>query len=151
MLGRIGTNFAAAQDAYLRSLLKKRTGLRWTQALINKLWDTAWDMWQFRNGIKHNTITPQIQRELNEVGDLLRQQLIIGTTGVRPRDAYLINSIDRTLTKPLYVQQRCLDCIKLARTEYALAQATVHPQLVAQQMMFRNFFAGARGQDTNTG
>jgi hypothetical protein len=28
-------------------------GKRWAIALIQKLWDTAWDLWEQRNGILH--------------------------------------------------------------------------------------------------
>jgi len=30
-----------------------RTGLRWAMAILQKLWNTAWDMWEHRNGILH--------------------------------------------------------------------------------------------------
>ena len=57
ILGRVGRSFAETQHEHLQSIFKKRTGLRWVQALINKLWDVSWDMWAHRNGIKHNTVT----------------------------------------------------------------------------------------------
>jgi hypothetical protein len=32
----------------------RRTGLRWLTALIQKLWDVAWDMWDHRNRVLHD-------------------------------------------------------------------------------------------------
>jgi hypothetical protein len=33
----------------------RRSGLRWLTALIQKLWDIAWDMWDNRNRVLHDT------------------------------------------------------------------------------------------------
>ena len=41
-------------------MIKK--GLRWTSALIHKLWEVSWDMWVLRNDLVHHDI---------EVRDLL--------------------------------------------------------------------------------
>jgi hypothetical protein len=40
-----------------------RTGKRWTVALITKLWDIAWDLWEHRNGILHNKQNLVSERE----------------------------------------------------------------------------------------
>jgi hypothetical protein len=54
-------------------------------------------MWEHRNGIKNNTITPQKRRELDEIGLLLKEQQMIGITGIRQKDAHYIHMIDNTL------------------------------------------------------
>jgi hypothetical protein len=139
-LGRIAINFAETQEAYLRSLQKRRTGLRWTQALINKMWAVSWDLWEYRNGIKHNSITPQVQREMDEVGTLLRAQQSTGSEGLRQKDHHLINTIATALQQPLDRQKRLLGTIIFAREAGAAVAATIDPQLVAQQQLLRNFF-----------
>ncbi len=139
-LGRLSKSFAEMQDTYLKSLNKQQTGLRWTQALIQKLWDIAWDLWEFRNQIKNNTITPQHQWALKKVGLLLKHEQTLGITGLRRKDIHLINTIDSTLLKPLAIQQRRLDTIKLARMAGLAFTTTQDAALIAQQTRFRRFF-----------
>jgi hypothetical protein len=50
---------------------RRRTGLRWLTALIQKLWDVAWDMWDHRNRVLHDQenwshATLQIQQITDE-------------------------------------------------------------------------------------
>jgi hypothetical protein len=41
--------WSEVQHRYYEFLDSRRTGLRWLTALIQKLWDVAWDMWDHRN------------------------------------------------------------------------------------------------------
>jgi hypothetical protein len=48
------------QQQYYDLARSRRTGKRWAIALIEKMWDIAWDLWEHRNVILHeqdNTIT----------------------------------------------------------------------------------------------
>jgi hypothetical protein len=45
---------AGVQHRYYEFLDSRRTGLRWLTALIQKLWDVAWDMWDHRNRVLHD-------------------------------------------------------------------------------------------------
>ena len=42
------------QQSYYEWLGLRKTGLRWLSALVQKLWDVAWDQWNHRNGILHD-------------------------------------------------------------------------------------------------
>jgi hypothetical protein len=42
-----------AQALYYRAIGSQRSGLRWTVAVVKKLWDVAWDLWEQRNGFLH--------------------------------------------------------------------------------------------------
>jgi hypothetical protein len=57
LLGRLSKKWTDAQQKYLKSIDKRNTGKRWTIAIISKLWDIAWDMWEHRNHITHNSPT----------------------------------------------------------------------------------------------
>ena len=46
--------WAHLQQLHFESFGWKRTGKRWLAALIKKLWNVSWDMWEHRNGILHN-------------------------------------------------------------------------------------------------
>mgnify|MGYP003460263465 FL=1 len=43
-----------SQQQYYEFLRSRKTGLRWLSALIRKLWQVAWDMWEHRNGVLHH-------------------------------------------------------------------------------------------------
>jgi hypothetical protein len=53
--GRPALGWSLLQDRYLQKINSRRSGLRWLIALIQKLWDIAWDMWDNRNKVLHDT------------------------------------------------------------------------------------------------
>lgn len=61
--GIIGMHWGKQQQIYFQSINSRRSGLRWTIALIKKLWNIAWDLWSHRNGIEHaRDLTIEIQQ-----------------------------------------------------------------------------------------
>jgi hypothetical protein len=52
--GRWVTQWAVAQADFYRKRNIKRTGRRWLANLISQLFKTAWDLWEYRNGIVHH-------------------------------------------------------------------------------------------------
>ena len=54
MDGSLAQGWQSSQQRYYEYIRSKKTGLRWTSALIRKLWQIAWDMWEHRNGILHD-------------------------------------------------------------------------------------------------
>jgi len=55
--------------------ISRKTGKRWLTALIQKMWKVAWDLWEHRNGVRHeqeNFITEVKQAEQDhELNSLL--------------------------------------------------------------------------------
>jgi hypothetical protein len=51
--GRPALGWSGVQQRYYEWLGGRRSGLRWLTALIQKLWDIAWDMWDNRNRVLH--------------------------------------------------------------------------------------------------
>jgi hypothetical protein len=51
--GRLHTQWRLVQEQYFHLLAIRRSGKRWSGAIIKKLWDIAWDLWEHRNGILH--------------------------------------------------------------------------------------------------
>jgi hypothetical protein len=99
LLGRLSTKWMDAQQKYLESLGKRTTGRRWTIAIISKLWDIAWDMWQHRNHIKHNTLHPRKQLEMEFLGQQVRELYAQGAKELLPRDRQLFQKSVDTLQK----------------------------------------------------
>jgi hypothetical protein len=42
-------------DQHYTRIRSRKNGKRWTTMLIKKLWNVAWDQWEHRNGILHDT------------------------------------------------------------------------------------------------
>ena len=55
MGGCLSLEWARVQDTYFKWLGLRRTGKRWVEALITKLWDVCWDQWESRNEALHRT------------------------------------------------------------------------------------------------
>jgi hypothetical protein len=53
--GWLSASWADIQQEYLSSIRSRRSGRRWLIALIKKLWDVSWDLWDHRNGIVHRS------------------------------------------------------------------------------------------------
>jgi hypothetical protein len=49
--GKWHVGWAEVQDTYFKHLGSQRSGKRWLVALIQKLWLTAWDLWEDCNGV----------------------------------------------------------------------------------------------------
>jgi len=60
--------WAVYQQRYYELIKASRTGRRWVSAIIQKLWNTAWDMWEHCNGVLHdkeNLVTRFMVIQLN--------------------------------------------------------------------------------------
>jgi len=60
--------WASIQQQYYNLGKSTRTGRRWATAIVMKLWNIAWDLWEHRNGILHekeNLITQSMTVQLN--------------------------------------------------------------------------------------
>jgi Fe-S cluster biosynthesis and repair protein YggX len=55
MFGNISVLWQEIQAQYFREIRKQNPGLRWTSAIIHKIWKVAWDQWEHRNAILHNS------------------------------------------------------------------------------------------------
>jgi hypothetical protein len=50
--------WAAKQQEYYNWIKRGKTGKRWITTLINKLWETSWNMWEQRNGEVNSLESP---------------------------------------------------------------------------------------------
>jgi hypothetical protein len=51
--GRHHKQWRLLQEQYFLQMSIHRSGKRWSGAIIKKLWEIAWDLWEHRNGIMH--------------------------------------------------------------------------------------------------
>jgi hypothetical protein len=99
LLGRFGRKWSDAQQRFIDSLQKKNTGRRWTISLIQKALDVAWDMWEQRNDIKHNTLHPRRAAEVLDIKVQLQLLYRTGRKGFLTQDCLLFSKSEATLLK----------------------------------------------------
>jgi hypothetical protein len=67
------------QQGYLEWMGSRRTGRRWLVALITKLWEVAWTMWDHRNIVIHDKTNSVASVECNAA---IRVELAAGPIGL---------------------------------------------------------------------
>jgi hypothetical protein len=117
LLGRIGRKWSDSQQRYIDSLHKKNTGRRWAISLIQKALDVAWDMWEQRNHIKHNTLHPRRAAEVARIKVQLQLLYRKGNAGLLPQDRLLFYKTEETLLegKPVEMLQWTASVLKAIR------------------------------------
>jgi hypothetical protein len=91
LLGRLSTRWANAQQRYLESIEKRNSGRRWTIAILSKIWDISWNMWEQRNGIAHDILHPRRLAQLHAIQQVVRDTFSTGSNDLLPRDQQLFD------------------------------------------------------------
>jgi hypothetical protein len=79
LAGRLVTGWADVQKRYLEWIGSQRSTKRWTVAVIKKLWDLAWDMWDHRNRVLHDNDQSLATKEIDYK---IRAEFLLGSTGL---------------------------------------------------------------------
>jgi hypothetical protein len=140
LLGRMSTKWMDAQQKYLESIGKRTTGRRWTIAIISKLWDIAWDMWQHRNHIKHNTLHPRKQQEMNIIGQQVAELYEQGSSGFLSRDKSLFQKSLATIQKGNgHEQEQWITSVRLAHQRAEAATAGRHTSMTTERSLMETW------------
>jgi hypothetical protein len=91
MFGNISVLWQEIQAQYCREIGKQNPGPRWTNALIPKIWQVAWDQWEHRNGILHNSENLISQAESEMIASRVQMELETGIQGLLQDDRYLFD------------------------------------------------------------
>jgi hypothetical protein len=111
--GCIATRWEHVQDAHYTWCRSRKSGRRWTIALIQKLWDVAWDLWEHRIGIVH---AKEILHGMATTDASIRAQFSRGPNGLPPRLHQLFSgSVDGILAASIVYRQRWLQRVTTAR------------------------------------
>jgi hypothetical protein len=97
LLGRIARKRSDSQQRHIDSLQKKSTGRRWAISVIQKALDVAWDMWEQRNDIKHNTLHPRRAAEVARIAAQLQLFYRKGSAGLLSHDRLLFSKSEAKL------------------------------------------------------
>jgi hypothetical protein len=84
--GKWHVGWAEVQETYFKFIGSQRSGKRWLVALIKKLWLTAWDLWEDRNGINVKRRDDASHRELQA---RVRAEYQLGYTSLHQKSCRL--------------------------------------------------------------
>ena len=113
--GRLSLHWRIRQEAYYKTMGFRRTGRRWVEALIRKLWEISWNMWDHRNKVLHDK---DRHKELgdNELGQMVRAEYDKGGRDLAPRMKYLLAAaLEEVLEYSVSRKKRWLRSVQAAR------------------------------------
>jgi hypothetical protein len=114
--GRIATRWEQIQNEHYAWCRSRKSGRRWTIALITKLWDVAWDLWEHRIGIVHAKENEEILHGMATVDASIRDHFLRGPNGLPSRLQRLFQgTVDEILKAPIIYRQRWLQRVTIAR------------------------------------
>jgi hypothetical protein len=123
MFGNISVLWQEIQAQYFREIGKQNSRLRWKSALIQKIWQVAWDQWEHINVILHNSENLATQAESVMITSRVQMELATGIQGLLQGDRYLFD--DRRVAKSakwtVDSQVSWLDTVAEARQSYTVS------------------------------
>ena len=133
--------WAEAQEQYFKTLKSRKSGRRWLAALIKKLWQVAWDMWEHRNGIIHDKEQGQLALILKRDIQLEYSKGFSNLPSDLRQAARL--PIDQVLKWSLKQQQNWLGRIQDGRNFGTAEEQQARRQVRAQQQFMADWLATA--------
>ena len=110
----MATEWQRIQEEHYQSKGSKLSGKRWTIALIQKLWDVAWDQWEHRNDAVHRG--QDAERLSQATNEKIRQEWQLGKDSVDQVTRPLFNrTLNDLLQSDIQVRQAWLDSIQLGQ------------------------------------
>jgi hypothetical protein len=97
LFGNIYVRWQEIQAQYFLEIGKENSGLRWTRALIQNIWQVAWDQLENMNTILHNSKNLVTQAESVMIASWVQMELETGIQGLLQGGRYLFD--DHRITK----------------------------------------------------
>ena len=129
--------FQKFMDRHYRATESKRTGFRWTVALIKKMMEVAWDMWEHRNGIlKADPDQHDALDKLDKLNAKLAEAFEQGVQGLLDQDRFHFRAdLGEALQWPIAEKRTWLESVSLAREAATAAAAEIDPHEGERQRM----------------
>jgi hypothetical protein len=153
LLGRLSTRWSDAQQRYTESISKRNSGRRWTIAILKKVWDISWDMWEQRNGIVYETLHPCRLTQLHALQQAVRDRFHEGCDKLLPRDQRLFAKGLNTLLKGSDCEMnQWMVSVLLAQQRSASAREDYEASLPSERALMQSWLHPVPGseQDTDT-
>jgi hypothetical protein len=123
MFGNTSVLWQEIQAQYFREIGKQNSGLRWTSALIQKIWQVAWDQWEHRNAILHNSENLVTQADAVMIVSRVQLELETGIQGLLQGNRYLFDDhrVAKSAKWTVDSQVSRLDTVAESRQAYAVS------------------------------
>jgi hypothetical protein len=120
MFVNISVLWQETQAQYFQEIGKQNPGLRWTSALIQKIWKVTWGQWEHRNAILHNSENLVTQAEAVMIASRVQMELETGIQGLLQGDRYLFDDpqVAKSVKWTVEAQVSWLDTVAEARYAY---------------------------------
>jgi hypothetical protein len=140
LLGRLSKKMDGCPTEVLRMDGPRNTGKGWTIAIISRLWDIAWDMWEHHNHITHNTIHPWKQQELDILNQQIEELYIQGPQDLLRQDRPLFDNLVAKLQKGnAKEQEHWVITVRLAQHRAVADQEDRYPSMQAERSLMENW------------
>jgi hypothetical protein len=118
--GRHHCMWRQLQSEYFQTIRSLKSSKRWSTAIIKKLWEIAWDLWEQRNGRLHHKEEGHVMAETEiQIQNLWTDQRIRQTPSIRK---LLPGKVEELLAKSVQQRQQWL-----IRVETALSRNQTTP------------------------
>jgi hypothetical protein len=132
------------QQRHFTQIKKKRSGKRWLTAIIKRMWDISWDLWQHRNDVQ--VIRQEEERKAKNAVNI-RYEFGIGPIGLDQHDRKLFDApMQDTLTAKLHTQDAWIRRVTLARRR---AETNTIQQEQRNYLNFYNLLRSLRRRETS--
>jgi hypothetical protein len=112
--GFLVKEWSAAMAKHLSKIGSVTSPKQWVSALIQKLWQIAWDLWEHRNGYLHDKDDSLLVRQLHEA---IEYQFELGTAKLEhDTKALFMPGLAAILKKPTDIKQQWVRRVEFART-----------------------------------
>ena len=141
LLGHISNHWKGVQHSYYLWLGRQNTGKQWVKLLIIQLFNVSWDMWEHRNAIKHNTMTPAKCREIAALDTSIREEYEMGDTNLLPRDRAWLSKPLSTLLQDYDLTQKkqWLTSVEQARVRWSRRRELTRHSQNTSRTILRNW------------
>jgi hypothetical protein len=87
-MGKVSVRWQDVQQQYYLWLKRRNTGKAWVTALIRKVWEISWTMWDHRNDVRTSTLSPTNKKAIEDLNRRITAEFSHGTNGLGPRDQH---------------------------------------------------------------
>jgi hypothetical protein len=82
LMGKVSLRWQDVQQKYYEWLKRRNTGKAWVKALLQKVWEISWSMWDHRNNVRLNTTSPADRRKIEDLSQTITAEFDHGTVGL---------------------------------------------------------------------
>jgi hypothetical protein len=141
--GCIAKTWTETQQKYYEWLGCRKTGRRWTEALIRKLSEVAWDMWEHRNHILHAKENEDVLHNMIQVDAEITYLWRQGHGDLPPRERYLFSgSLEDLLQSSVRNRKLWLTTVTSAMTMGDIRREVSNASIAASRNLMQHWLQG---------